>query len=58
MSEPAHAATQEEEREEGSEERTATSGAEAVVAALESAGVEHVFGVQGGAIMPVYDALY
>ncbi|WP_254544190.1 biosynthetic-type acetolactate synthase large subunit [Halomarina pelagica] len=35
-----------------------TTGAAAVVAALESAGVEHVFGVQGGAIMPVYDALY
>ncbi|MFC7154815.1 biosynthetic-type acetolactate synthase large subunit [Halomarina halobia] len=35
-----------------------TTGATAVVAALESAGVEHVFGVQGGAIMPVYDALY
>ncbi|ELZ18414.1 acetolactate synthase large subunit [Haloterrigena salina JCM 13891] len=35
-----------------------TSGAEAVVRALENAGVEHAFGVQGGAIMPVYDALY
>jgi acetolactate synthase-1/2/3 large subunit len=35
-----------------------TTGAEATVAALEAAGVEHVFGVQGGAIMPVYDALY
>jgi acetolactate synthase-1/2/3 large subunit len=35
-----------------------TSGAESVVAALRSAGVEHLFGVQGGAIMPVYDALY
>jgi acetolactate synthase-1/2/3 large subunit len=34
------------------------TGAEAGVAALEAAGVEHVFGVQGGAIMPVYDALY
>jgi acetolactate synthase-1/2/3 large subunit len=34
------------------------SGAEAVVAALEAAGVEYLFGVQGGAIMPVYDALY
>ncbi|RRJ33740.1 biosynthetic-type acetolactate synthase large subunit [Halocatena pleomorpha] len=35
-----------------------TNGAEAVVTALENAGVEHLFGVQGGAIMPVYDALY
>ncbi|UPV74190.1 biosynthetic-type acetolactate synthase large subunit [Halorussus limi] len=34
------------------------TGAEAVVAALESAGAETLFGVQGGAIMPVYDALY
>ncbi|WP_254769042.1 biosynthetic-type acetolactate synthase large subunit [Salinilacihabitans rarus] len=35
-----------------------TTGAEAVVRALETAGVEYAFGVQGGAIMPVYDALY
>jgi acetolactate synthase-1/2/3 large subunit len=34
------------------------TGADAVVRALENAGVEHLFGVQGGAIMPVYDALY
>lgn len=35
-----------------------TTGAESVVRALENTGVEHLFGVQGGAIMPVYDALY
>ncbi|MDQ2051579.1 biosynthetic-type acetolactate synthase large subunit [Natronolimnohabitans sp. A-GB9] len=35
-----------------------TNGADAVVRALENAGVEYAFGVQGGAIMPVYDALY
>jgi acetolactate synthase-1/2/3 large subunit len=35
-----------------------STGAESVVAALEAAGAETVFGVQGGAIMPVYDALY
>ena len=35
-----------------------TNGATAVVRALENAGVEHAFGVQGGAIMPVYDALF
>ena len=35
-----------------------TTGAEAAVATLERAGVEHLFGVQGGAIMPVYDAVY
>ncbi|WP_137286752.1 biosynthetic-type acetolactate synthase large subunit [Halorussus salinisoli] len=34
------------------------TGAESVVAALERAGAETLFGVQGGAIMPVYDALY
>jgi len=39
-------------------ERARPTGAQATVAALEAAGVEHVFGVQGGAIMPVYDALY
>ena len=37
---------------------TVTTGAESVVAALEQAGAETLFGVQGGAIMPVYDALY
>jgi acetolactate synthase I/II/III large subunit len=41
-----------------SETTPVTTGAEAVVRALENAGVEHAFGVQGGAIMPVYDALY
>lgn len=40
------------------EQTPVTNGAEAVVAALRNAGVEHLFGVQGGAIMPVYDALY
>jgi acetolactate synthase-1/2/3 large subunit len=34
------------------------TGADAAIASLDAAGVEHVFGVQGGAIMPVYDALY
>ena len=43
---------------ENTDERTVETGAESVVAALESAGVEHIFGVQGGAIMPVYDALF
>ncbi|MFW5918248.1 MAG: thiamine pyrophosphate-binding protein, partial [Haloferacaceae archaeon] len=35
-----------------------STGASAVIRALEEAGVETAFGVQGGAIMPVYDALY
>ncbi len=34
------------------------TGAAAVIAALERAGVDDAFGVQGGAIMPVYDELY
>ena len=34
------------------------TGADSVVRALENAGAEHLFGIQGGAIMPVYDALY
>ncbi|WP_369680766.1 biosynthetic-type acetolactate synthase large subunit [Halorubellus sp. JP-L1] len=34
------------------------TGAQSVVRSLENAGVEHLFGVQGGAIMPVYDAVY
>ena len=71
MSEPAPAAarpTEEEprrddERTEQSDEQptetpsTPATGADAAIAALAAAGVEHVFGVQGGAIMPVYDAL-
>ncbi|MEF8799670.1 MAG: biosynthetic-type acetolactate synthase large subunit [Halolamina sp.] len=52
---PAAAAPTEQPEEAGTETRT---GAEAAVAALDAANVEHVFGVQGGAIMPVYDALY
>ncbi|WP_256687047.1 biosynthetic-type acetolactate synthase large subunit [Halococcus qingdaonensis] len=39
-------------------ERPVTSGAESVARALERTDVETLFGVQGGAIMPVYDALY
>ena len=34
------------------------TGAAAIVAALEAADVDAAFGVQGGAIMPVYDELY
>ncbi|MDR5655791.1 biosynthetic-type acetolactate synthase large subunit [Halodesulfurarchaeum sp. HSR-GB] len=49
----------EELSEEASDEQTAkkTKGAHSVVTALEKAEVEITFGVQGGAIMPVYDAL-
>jgi len=41
-----------------SERGRVSTGAESVVAALEAAGVDIAFGVQGGAVMPVYDALY
>lgn len=39
-------------------ETPVSTGASSVIRALEVAGVETCFGVQGGAIMPVYDALY
>jgi len=59
---PGETADQAATRDETAEERTTdgpvTTGAEAVVAALEAAGADMLFGVQGGAIMPVYDALY
>jgi acetolactate synthase-1/2/3 large subunit len=47
-----------EEPTDESSGRPAPTGADAAIAALEAAGVEHAFGLQGGAIMPVYDALY
>ena len=34
------------------------NGGEAVVAALEAAGVDHVFGLLGSSTMEMYDALY
>ena len=40
------------------ENRAAPTGADAVIQALSEQGVEVVFGMVGGAIMPVYDALY
>ena len=47
-----------EETEDADEAPPVETGADAVVAALRNAGAEFLFGVQGGAIMPVYDALY
>ena len=40
------------------DDETPMSGADAVIAALEAAGVTTTFGIQGGAIMPVFDSLY
>ena len=45
------------ETDSETEQTGKTKGANSVVAALEKAEVEITFGVQGGAIMPVYDAL-
>ncbi len=58
MSERASVTQEDEQDTETDEPSAVETGAEAVVAALEAAGVEYLFGVQGGAIMPVYDALY
>ncbi|RDI70468.1 biosynthetic-type acetolactate synthase large subunit [Halopelagius longus] len=43
---------------EAADRTPVTTGASSVVRALENVGIEAAFGVQGGAIMPVYDALY
>ena len=45
-------------QQESSEKNKLKTGSVAVITALEKMGVEVIFGVQGGAIMPVYDALY
>ncbi|MEF8900749.1 MAG: biosynthetic-type acetolactate synthase large subunit [Halovenus sp.] len=46
------------EEQEPDERDGIETGADAVAKALQNAGVKYLFGVQGGAIMPVYDALY
>jgi acetolactate synthase I/II/III large subunit len=38
--------------------RVQMSGAEMVIQALADQGVEHVFGYPGGAVLPIYDALF
>ena len=53
-----HASVPKERDEEQTTTTEIETGADAAVAALENAGVDTLFGVQGGAIMPVYDALY
>jgi acetolactate synthase-1/2/3 large subunit len=48
-----------EERTEGSVKQSIViNGSEAVLRALVAEGVETIFGYPGGAIMPIYDALY
>ena len=34
------------------------SGAEMVIKALQDQGVEHIFGYPGGAVLPIYDAMF
>ena len=34
------------------------TGAEIIIECLKAEGVDYVFGYPGGAIMPIYDALY
>jgi acetolactate synthase-1/2/3 large subunit len=58
MSERASVPKEEKETESETEQEPVTTGAQSVIRALENAGTDYVFGVQGGAIMPVYDALY
>ena len=37
---------------------TEMSGAEMVVRALKDQGVRHIFGYPGGAVLPIYDAIF
>src|SRR5919206_1877054 len=37
---------------------TEMTGAEMVIRALQDQGVEHIFGYPGGAVLPIYDALF
>src|ERR1700749_5061945 len=37
---------------------TEMTGAEMVIAALADQGVEHIFGYPGGAVLPIYDAMF
>jgi acetolactate synthase-1/2/3 large subunit len=55
---PPSEASTDEPPESGETTTDISTGADAVVAALERADATMLFGVQGGAIMPVYDALY
>lgn len=48
----------EKEEQPAMESATPISGSEAVIRSLIEEGVETIFGYPGGAIMPVYDALY
>ena len=43
---------------EQNDETRAMTGAEAILKVLEEEGVEVIFGYPGGAVLPIYDALF
>ncbi|MGO0577816.1 acetolactate synthase large subunit [Ornithinimicrobium panacihumi] len=43
---------------EGATAGATMTGAQSLVATLQRIGVEHIFGLPGGAVLPLYDALY
>ncbi len=55
---PAPASAAERPREPGAVSGTRMTGAQALVAALERLNVDVVFGIPGGAILPLYDPLF
>ncbi|MFC3957671.1 biosynthetic-type acetolactate synthase large subunit [Halovivax cerinus] len=56
-SDPRQEETNQDRSHETDDDGPVSTGAEAIARALEASGVESAFGIQGGAIMPVYDAL-
>ncbi len=46
------------EKTDGGAEGREMTGAEMVIEALADQGVEHIFGYPGGAVLPIYDALF
>ena len=55
---PKSVATADNQIDEAGKDRLAMPGAEALLKALEDEGVEVVFGYPGGAVLPIYDALF
>jgi acetolactate synthase-1/2/3 large subunit len=57
LHEDARSTQQEAEDEERAMTDQTITGAQSLVRSLEAAGVEHIFGIPGGAILPAYDPL-
>jgi hypothetical protein len=55
---PKSVATADNQIDEAGKDRLAMPGAEVLLKALEDEGVEVVFGYPGGAVLPIYDALF